>query len=348
MSFNSNGFDVKYWNPYQNKRHKIRRVVRRLPFSFLTRWDWSFIANSGCKFIYMRSPWFLDGDVVRYMSRIKKEMKDVIVLLEVPTYDKNMSEVNKVHMVPLAIKYNFWTKRLDRCIDKIVTYSDDDLIYGISTIKTQNGIDTTRIHAINKSRDDGRINLIAVSSLAYWHGYDRVLVGLNEYVKNSDESSARIHFHIVGAGEEFNKYKSYIEENNLSDYVTMYGSLSGNQLDEVYEKADIALDSMGRHRSNVYYNSSLKGKEYCAKGLPIISGVKTELNSYTDFPYYMMVPQDDSPIDMQQVVKFYMDCYRGTKSFDEVHAVIAKFAEEKFDYSVTMKPVFQYIISNTK
>lgn len=42
---------------------------------------------------------------------------------------------------------------------------------------------------------------------------------------------------------------------------------------------------MGRHRSGVSFNSSLKGKEYCAKGLIIVSGVKTELDLDGEFLY---------------------------------------------------------------
>ena len=80
----------------------------------------------------------------------------------------------------------------------------------------------------------------------------------------------------------------------------------------LYDKADIALDCMGRHRVGVYYNSSLKGKEYCAYGVPIISGVETELDQRKEFQYYLRVPADDTILDMDDIVNYYHKCYDGT------------------------------------
>ncbi|MFK5655764.1 hypothetical protein ACIA4K_04025 [Lactobacillus delbrueckii subsp. bulgaricus] len=67
--------------------------------------------------------------------------------------------------------------------------------------------------------------------------------------------------------------------------VSMVGKKEKEELDYYYNICDIGIDSMGRHRSNVYYNSSLKGKEYLAKGLPIVLGVTTELDYIKDFRF---------------------------------------------------------------
>jgi hypothetical protein len=71
--------------------------------------------------------------------------------------------------------------------------------------------------------------------------------------------------------ENLNIIKSYVPDSQRFEDVT-------SSLNDIYNISDIAIDSLGRHRSNVMYNSTLKGKEYCAKGLPIVSGVKTEFD----------------------------------------------------------------------
>ena len=97
------------------------------------------------------------------------------------------------------------------------------------------------------------------------------------------------------------------------------------------------MDSMGRNRTNVFYNSTLKGKEYLAKGLPIISGVKTELD-HMDFPYYLRVPADDTPLDFARVIQFYHEIY-DRKSEAEVAEEIRDFCRLHFEFRQTFQPV---------
>lgn len=125
--------------------------------------------------------------------------------------------------------------------------------------------------------------MIAVSSLYYWHGYDRTIEGLKNYYEGTH--SKEVNLYIVGTGPEFVKYEKLIKEYDLENHVFLTGYKSGSALDELYAKCIIGLDSMGRHRSGVSFNSSLKGKEYCAKGLIIVSGVKTELDLDGEFLY---------------------------------------------------------------
>ena len=104
---------------------------------------------------------------------------------------------------------------------------------------------------------------------------------------------------------------------------------------------DIGLDSMGRHRSGVYYNSSLKGKEYCAYGLLIVSGVETELDNAADFDYYFRIPADDSPVDFAKILEFYNEKVADNKA--AVHKKISDYALDHFSMDKVFKPVMDYI-----
>jgi glycosyltransferase involved in cell wall biosynthesis len=294
-------------------------------------------------FIYIRKAWFIDYDTVRFLSKFKKISPHTKIIMEVPTYPAGR-EINHWHMVPLFIKDRFCTKNLHKSVDRILTYSNDEIIWGIPTICTCNAINPEQITkriSINKS--DKLISLVACSSMAFWHGYDRAIVGLYNYYQAKKDDQPDIVIHLIGDGEELPKYKRMVVELGLEGKVVIHGYLSGQKLNEVYNNSDIALDSLGRHRSKIYYNSSLKGKEYCAKGLPIISGVETEFDSVTDFNYYFRVPANDSPVKMSDIVSFYDSIYNSGKSRNEIVDEISNYAKEHFSYSKALSGVESFV-----
>ena len=73
-----------------------------------------------------------------------------------------------------------------------------------------------------------------------------------------------------------------------------------------------------------------------------MSGVCTELDDYPEYPYYLRVPADDSPINIYDVVAFYDKVYSG-KDKEEIANSIRAFAVEHFDFKVGLKPVIDYI-----
>jgi len=343
QTFENNNYEIDFYNPYINKNHKTRRILRRLPFYYLNKWNFDYSNILKYEFIYIRKAWFMDGDLIKFLNNVKSISKNIKIILEVPTYPYD-NEGKMWHMIPLLVKDKYWRTRLSKYVDCIVTYSDDDQIFGIKTIKIPNAVDVKKIEQRNivgsVLRDS--INLVACSSLYYWHGYDRVIEGMKSYYRTKHESEPCVYFHIVGSGEEEEKYKMMVKKYDLEDYVFLYGNLYGADLDNVYNKCDIGLDSMGRHRSGVLYNSSLKGKEYCAKGLPIVSGVKTELDKDKDFKFYYRVPANDEEINIKDIVNFYYEIYRD-KDATEVRDEIRNYALNHFDFAVAMKPIFDYL-----
>ena len=151
-----------------------------------------------------------------------------------------------------------------------------------------------------------------------------------------------INFYLAGKGRILASYRDKVEKNGLNKYVHFCGELRGKDLDDLYNIADIALDCMGRHRVGLYYNSSLKGKEYCAHGVPIISGIETELDSVDYFPYYMRVPADDTLIDMNDVVTYFSCCYQN-KDINTVVTTIRKKSKSRFDFIYAFKPVVDFV-----
>lgn len=334
--FNEENLNTKLYFIEYN-RGKLNKIARRLPFDLFIN-NIQLPKNIDVDFFYIRKG-LLNYPFIKFLREIKLQNPNCKILLEIPTFPYD-NEINKsIKNLPLYIKDKFYRNILYKYVDRIVTFSKDEKIFGIPTINISNGVEISKIR-VRKPVNSKGINIIAVASFDYWHGYDRFIKGLGEYYQHGGKES--IYFHVVGDGRVLPYYKKLVEKYNLGDRVIFYGFKTGKELDLIYDKCEIALDAMGRHRSGVYFNSSIKGKEYAAKGLPIISGVRTELDDNPDFKYYFRVPANETPIDIREVIKFYKNVY-SDKSHNAVIWEIRKYAEKQFDIHECMKPVVQYI-----
>ena len=287
-------------------------------------------------FLYIRKG-LLDMEQVRSLRRIKELSSKTRILLEIPTYPYD-GEI-RFYDYPFLCRDRQARRQLCGCVDRIVTYSEDEGIFGVPTIQIHNGADYQNT-AVRACTEHAGIHLIAVALFDSWHGYDRVIQGMKNdlaLVKQND-----LHLLLVGSGRAIPGYKKLVERYGLSEYVHFLGLKSGDELKELYDISDIGLDAMGRHRGGVYYNSTLKGKEYCARGIPSISGVRTELDAEKDFPYYLRVPADDSPVSVSDILEFYHRIYDGRQPVT-VACEIRDITAEKFDMNNVFTPVITYL-----
>ena len=65
-----------------------------------------------------------------------------------------------------------------------------------------------------------------------------------------------------------------------------------------------------------------------------------------DSPYQFLAPYDDSPVDMEAIVRFYHSVY-GKKDCNEVAQEIRAYAEAHCDMKITMKPVADWLMEST-
>lgn len=294
------------------------------------------LENNNYNFIYIRRS-LLDIKSINFYNYIKQNYPHIKLLFEIPTYPYD----KEIH---LSLKFmHFHDKRLryrqKDFADRFITYSNDKEIFGVKTINISNGIDYSKFK-IRQPVPHCGINVVAVALFAKWHGYDRFLYGMFQQPEIVKEYN--IHLYLAGNGRILSAYKKDVRKHKMEEYVHFLGEIHGIELEELYNKADIALDCMGRHRVGVYYNSSLKGKEYCAYGVPIVSGIKTELDSKNDFKYYFRVPADDSIVNMNDIVSFYNNCYK-YKTHKEVSEEIRNSTLLWFDFVYAFKPVIDFI-----
>ena len=200
----------------------------------------------------------------------------------------------------------------------------------------KNGIDIGDIVVSTRKREENTINLIAVSSMATWHGYERILEGMYQYYKENE--IYKIFLKFIGEKGEENYYKSLTKKYNLQPFVTFCGKMAGKELDEQFELADIAVGSLGMYKIGLSEGSPIKGAEYCARGIPFICGYNdTRFSQEQEF--IMHVSNDEQAVNMKEVISFYERIvFR-----QDYHAVMRDYAEKCLTWESIMKPVIDYL-----
>lgn len=326
------------------KRNNIRKLLSRIPLfpnMFSVRGlDFDY---KGLDFIYFRYDWG-DLQTLLFLHKVKAMNPKCQVILELPTYPLDLDKlVTKWHQKSFKYKHILWSRFIKNYVDRAVVFGRDEYAYGIPTIQTSNGIDTSSMK-VKKSTEysNSEIHLISVSNMIKWHGIDRVIEGIHNYKKSGIESR-RIYLHLIGKGREELYLHTLVEKYNLEKEVFFYGYKFDDELQAMYDHADIGIEALGVHRNKVMLvSSSLKSREYFAKGLPFISECRFTDECKAVSQYILTVPADESPIDMEEIILFYDRCYKGRVP-GTTEAKLNDFAKENLDIKKVMEPVFKYI-----
>ncbi len=334
-------FDMEEVCVYYNERSIFRRVYDIIPFVMSNKYD----IQRACKqieapdFLYVRSI-HSDNQYMDFFRRIREKFPTCKIIVEMPTYPYDKSVEKLLYLRDL------WSRRkYSKYVDRITTYSDDTKIFGVRTINIKNGIDVKEIRAVTGKQYNKSINLISISSMLAFHGYERILRGLGGYYRSG--GTENIICHMVGEGPELSYYKKIVKDEKITQRVIFYGYKTGKELDEIYDVADIALGTFGFYKIDVQKSSALKTRESLAKGLPIVNGCEIDIFENGKNEYYLEFPNDKSIINIQKIIDFYYYIYQN-KDRQAVIEEIRSLAFRTVDMSVTMQPVIEYIKSGKK
>jgi hypothetical protein len=292
--------------------------------------------TKGIDFFYIRRINPVNHAVLSFFKKIKNNNPSCKILYELPTYPYDKEDRMISVLIDRLNRIN-----LKKYVDRIVTLTHDDTIFGIPTIKIVNGILCKDIPTQKPAKTSRDLHLIAVANFSSYHGYDRLIAGLNDYYKNS-ETKINVYLHFVGDGLLLKKYKIQIMNYKLDEFCFFHGSLSGNELTQIYNLCDIAVCGLGSHRIGIYLTSQLKSREYLARGLPIVTSTKIDIIP-SDFMYCLKITEDESPVDISMIVNFYHELL-AKKGKIQMIGEIRQFAEENCEMSKTMKPIVDYLL----
>lgn len=237
-----------------------------------------------------------------YFIELLKKLKDINVktIVEFPTipYEKELKSKR------LLNEDSYYREQIKLYIEQVTTYSNDKQVFGISAIQLQNGVKLSE-HPVHKLRDkDGSVRLIAVASGGIWHGYERVIKGLANYYANNP--TVPVYFTMVGekSGTEISKYIGLTKRLGLEEYVCFAGKKIGKDLDELYDKSDIAIGTLGMYKVGVTSGSPIKLREYCSRGIPFVYAYD-DTSFAGNEEYLLKFPNDSSDIDIEQIIDFF-------------------------------------------
>ena len=278
----------------------LSKIYKRIKFSSIV----DFAKDNHINFVYIRSNHNANPFTINMVRQMKRLGMNVV--MEIPTFPYDSEYTNK-HLKRQLIQDKLFRNSFAQHLDAIVTFSNDDFIFGQRTIKISNGIDFNSIPLKeNTNCTSHELNLIGVAEIHGWHGYDRVVKGLAEYY--SKPQAYIVRFHIVGyffSREEEEYIKDFIHKFNMENYVILYGKKHGEELDKIFDKCDFGIGSLGRHRVGIKHIKTLKNREYAARG---IAFTYSETDSdFDDMPYVLKMPADETPVNISKIISFYQE-----------------------------------------
>lgn len=267
------------------------------------------------------------------------------IVMELPTYPY-LPEVRGMRF-PINLYWEtmdwFCRPFIKKYVSVIVTCAPETMIFGIPSIQVPNGYNFYQ-HPIRQIRKmDRRVQLFVMAIFHEWHGYDRLLAGLVEYRKQEKAEEVTLHF--VGNGPALESYRKFASEHGLLEYCVFHGNQNDDGIYQIASICDIAVDSLGCHRKNIHLSSSLKSREYAALGFPIVTSTAIDIFQAND-PDILYVPNDDTPIDISEIIRFYHRLYDKTPEEIRHHCeTLRRNAMERGDISITYPKLYEAIYS---
>lgn len=270
--------------------------------------------------VYIRFAYISLG-MIRFVRKYKRQNPNGRVLLEIPTYpykDEICSLQGRIYYYFTQMGLFFLHYYLDRLVLISSGYTS---VMGVPAINIRNFVDYDAINVRKPSDNTDAIHVICVASFADWHGYDRLLEGLKNYV--SLPNHEKIVIHMVGSLKNAHKLglTEFVKKHHLEKNVIFHNTLTGEKLDEVYSMCDLACCALGIHRKGLRVSSELKSHEYAAKGVPMLTSSNLDTYNVDTAAYICRFPANETFIDFEKVIRFYHGIYDGKNKQDVAHEI---------------------------
>lgn len=247
------------------------------------------------------------------------------VLLE--THRNSYKKFLHIFFFYLSFPISLWVS------NRVIQYAPDSLYFSFGSRKityvTTNGVNVSEVayRRLIPTFNNKTLVLLGVASVADWHGFDRVITGMAEYLSNPNFRHHNPIFLIVGDGGALQGLKELAEVLDLRSRVIFCGRIDGSDLDNIFEKAHVCVSSLASHRKGLRSHSCLKSRDYTARGFPFIRA--GEDRDFECEPFFVLnVDENDDPVDMQRIYSWYEQL---DLTVDKAIS-IRRYAENKLDF----------------
>lgn len=194
------------------------------------------------------------------------------------------------------------------------------------------GVDAKKYPAHTPPKYEKKLSLIflkGASTDASYNGLDKVFLAL--------KSDPNCELTIVGHQLEYEK--NIAEAAGVIKQVHFKVAMTAEELTVEFTHHHMALGAFGIHRRGLKSNSTLKNREYCARGIPFIFGHQDPdlLNGDGNTKLWMEVAADEAPLKIADWREFYSEFL----ALSDGVARLRQYAFDHLDYSKKMQDLQQ-------
>jgi glycosyltransferase involved in cell wall biosynthesis len=279
----------------------------------------------------------------RLLKYLKSKHSHLKIIIDFPTFPYH-DELNRgIKGKVLAQMDVFFRKKLKKYVDIALYNGNIDEIYGIKVIKVLNGIGLDGLESERILPDFSEtLNVVFAGNISEWHGVDRAIYGLAQYLANYKPKDIRILLKIIGHGSSLKKLQELAIKLGLTDNVIFILPKKRDELQFFFNEAHLALGSLGLHRIGLNEATPLKHREYCAVGLPFVFAGEDE-DFGQGFDFALKVKADESPINWAEIVEFYK---KTREKYPYLRLEMQKFTSERLTWEKKVFPLIEYLKKN--
>ena len=332
LEFSTKGAAINGKNIFSFHPNRYRRILQHR-YSIWKKLP-EFLRDKNYDLIWIRISIF-NPSQAKFLEQLKKKTPSSKLIIEYGAYPF-VNELTKLKQLIYYLNRGS-EKRGHRIADFVITFSGQEKVDSIVNIPINNGIDLANISVVqHQPPTQERINFISVSSLKKWHAYERFIEGMRIYLDSANPHA--ISFHIVGSGPEYDKLFQLVRKLNLQNHVIFHQFKLGEELDRIYDQSHVAIGTLGFHRIGLHNSSSLKNREYFARGLPVVLATPDK-DMPAALPFVKYIPGREEPVNVSDLVAFAIKLYL----VPGLNQTIRNYAEENLSWKSKTKTVLEYL-----
>lgn len=180
--------------------------------------------------------------------------------------------------------------------------------------------------------------LKGAKTAAIYNGIDRIYKGIANY-----SGEYKLELHILGNDLSYEN-SLLLKFPLITNNIVFHTFISGKELDKLFESFHIGVSQFGMHRKGIISNTTIKSREYFARGIPFIFGHHDpDISDNAEAkPFFMEFPADEGTVDFALVVEWY----KALEKIPTYNTAMKNFAKKNLDYKVKMEKLVLYLEGN--
>ncbi len=239
-----------------------------------------------------------------YVSFFKSEIWKTYLIYQNKKYSKKIASISK-RIICVTQQINDYHQSKSNC----------------KTVVIANGIDVNKYPVCSSNETSKDINFVfLLGTNAPWHGTDLLIKAIELSV------SENFKVHIIGdVVFDFSSSKIVVKKKmNFEELNTYFKSLSNV----------VGIGSLAMDRNNLTEGSTLKIREYCARGMPtVLNHFDTDLSKDKDFMIKYGIDILNKKLDFDEIILRSKQIFQNLNYSQEIR----KWAMDNLDQNIKMK-----------